>query len=84
LIVEVIRYEIQLVTGSMPDAATCSPVWLTIHGTRGSIVNRYLEIAEHERFPFEPDNHDLFIVYDVDIGDVNNRMNFIENIDINR
>jgi hypothetical protein len=54
----------------MFDAATSSPVWITINGTRGSIVNKYLEIAENEAFPFEPDNHDLFILYDTDIGEV--------------
>ena len=70
----VIRYEIHLVTGSMPNAATNCPVWLTINGTRGSIVDRYLEIAEDELYPFEPDNEDLFILYDADIGDVLNIM----------
>ncbi|CAF2736154.1 unnamed protein product [Rotaria sp. Silwood2] len=67
---EIIRYEIYIVTGSMFDAATCSPVWITINGTRGSIINKYLEIAENESFPFEPDNQDLFILYDIDIGEV--------------
>ncbi|CAF0913540.1 unnamed protein product [Rotaria sordida] len=66
----VIRYEIYIVTGSMYDAATCSPVWITINGTRGSIINKYLEIAENESFPFESDNHDLFILYDIDIGEI--------------
>ncbi|UJR26523.1 hypothetical protein I4U23_007846 [Adineta vaga] len=65
-----IRYEIHLVTGSMFDAATNCPVWLTINGTRGSIINKYLEIAENESYPFEPANDDLFILYDVDIGEV--------------
>ncbi|CAF2054396.1 unnamed protein product [Rotaria magnacalcarata] len=55
----------------MFDAATCSPVWITINGTRGSIVNKYLEIAENESFPFEPNNRDLFILYDIDIGELN-------------
>jgi hypothetical protein len=54
----------------MPEAATNCPVWITIHGTRGSINNKYLEIAENESFPFEPDNKDLFILYDTDIGEV--------------
>jgi hypothetical protein len=54
----------------MFDAATSSPVWITINGTRGSIINKYLEIAENQSFPFEPDNHDLFILYDTDIGEV--------------
>lgn len=54
----------------MYDAATNSPVWITIHGTRGSILNKYLEISENELFPFEPDSHDLFILYDNDIGEV--------------
>ncbi|CAM4747562.1 unnamed protein product [Rotaria magnacalcarata] len=67
----VIRYEVYIVTGSMFDAATCSPVWITINGTRGSIVNKYLEIAENESFPFEPNNRDLFILYDIDIGELN-------------
>ncbi|CAF3675555.1 unnamed protein product [Rotaria socialis] len=68
---EIIRYEVYIVTGSMFDAATCSPVWITINGTRGSIVNKYLEIAENESFPFEPNNRDLFILYDIDIGELN-------------
>lgn len=55
----------------MYDAATSSPVWITIHGTKGSIINKYLEISENEPYPFEPDNHDLFILYDADIGEVN-------------
>lgn len=55
----------------MPEAATSRPVWLTIYGTRGSIINKYLEIAENQLFPFEPDNSDLFVLYDLDIGEVN-------------
>jgi len=66
----VIRYEIHIITGSMYNAATNSPVWITINGTRGSIITKYLEIAENESFPFEPDNYDIFIVYDIDIGEV--------------
>ena len=54
----------------MYNATTNAPVWITINGTRGSIVTKYLEIAENEPFPFEPDNHDLFILYDLDIGEV--------------
>lgn len=54
----------------MFDAATSSPVWITINGTKGAILNKYLEIAENEPYPFEPDNHDLFILYDIDIGEV--------------
>lgn len=66
----VIRYEIDIVTGSMFDAGTSSPVWFTMHGTRGSIINKYLEIAEEEDFPFEPENSDRFVIYDLDIGEV--------------
>jgi hypothetical protein len=54
----------------MYNAATNAPVWITINGTRGSIITKYLEIAENEPFPFEPDNHDIFILYDIDIGEV--------------
>ncbi|CAF3860635.1 unnamed protein product [Adineta steineri] len=66
----IIQYEINIVTGTMPQAATNCPVWLTINGTRGTIINKYLEISQNELFPFEPDNHDLFIFYDVDVGEV--------------
>jgi hypothetical protein len=66
----VIRYEIRLVTGPMAQAATTCPVWMTIYGSRGAIINRYLEIAEDEPFPFEPISHDQFIIYDADIGEV--------------
>ena len=66
----VIRYEIHLLTGSMHNAATNAPVWVTINGTRGCIITKYLEIAENEPFPFEPDNHDIFVLYDIDIGEV--------------
>ncbi len=64
----------------MCEAATSSPVWLTINGTRGSIINKYLEIADNESFPFEPDNHDLFILYDNDIGEVyrNKILNYLQ------
>ena len=65
-----------MVTGSTPDAATHCPVWITIVGTRGSIINKYLEIAEDEPFPFEPDNSDLFVLYDVDIGEVDSALTF--------
>ena len=75
---EVIRYEIVLVTGSMFDAATSAPVWLTIHGTRESIINKYLEIAENEDFPFEPSNCDRFVFYDVDVGEVKNEKNHFD------
>lgn len=68
-----IRYEIHLHTGSMYNAATNAPVWLTIHGTRGTIITKYLEIAENESFPFEPANHDVFVLYDTDIGEVNSQ-----------
>lgn len=67
----VIRYEIYIKTGSIYNAGTNSPVWITIHGTRGSIITKYLEIAENELFPFEPDSQDRFIIYDIDIGEVN-------------
>ncbi|CAF3494199.1 unnamed protein product [Rotaria sp. Silwood1] len=77
---EIIRYEIYIVTGSMFDAATCSPVWITINGTRSSIVNKYLEIAENESFPFEPNNQDLFVLYDIDIGEIDKLILGHENI----
>ena len=63
-------------TGPTPDAATHCPVWITIVGTRGSIINKYLEIAEDEPFPFEPDNNDLFVLYDADIGEVDTALTF--------
>jgi len=55
----------------MYNAATNSPVWITINGTNGLIITKYLEIAENELFPFEPDSYDIFILYDIDIGEVN-------------
>ncbi|CAF3547173.1 unnamed protein product [Rotaria sp. Silwood1] len=60
--------------------ATCSPVWITINGTRSSIINKYLEIAENESFPFEPNNQDLFILYDIDIGEIDKLILGHENI----
>ncbi len=63
----------------MYNAATNSPVWITINGTRGSIITKYLEIAKTDSFPFEPDNHDIFILYDIDIGEVSRN----ENIELN-
>ena len=55
----------------MYNASTNSPVWITLNGSRGSITMKYLEIAENELFPFEPENLDIFIFYDIDIGEVN-------------
>ncbi|CAF0759923.1 unnamed protein product, partial [Didymodactylos carnosus] len=67
---DLIKYEIHITTGSMPKAATNSPVWITINGTKSSITNKYLEIANNELFPFEPSQTDTFILYDQDVGEI--------------
>jgi len=72
----VIRYEIRLQTGSMYNAGTNEPVWITLYGMRGTMITKYLEIAENEFYPFEPESNDIFVLYDIDLGEVKSRNRF--------